>query len=467
MAPLLLWRVRVLVRGDAAVGWAEAVAAGVTLAALTGGSVLVYLAAAPKVSDEDLAWSVALTLAVLFALSGVARTSLVGSGRARPASSCSCAALDRAPTGYACCLAAALVAGWFALPARRGACRRWIVPVAAAGLVPLAVVLFVNWAKLGTPFGLSEADQVWTQINAHRRVSTCAYSGGNGFGLQFLPSTLAAYLIRSACTSSRRSRGSPSRRHRPARSGTWSSTTPYPTASLPASMPLLFLLGVWGLVTAFRPRPVGRVAATRALLVAMAAGTSGVLLFGFIADRYLADFLPLVALAGFVGLVDVWRRGKRRGPLLRGSTLVAVVLLGGFGVWANIGAAVTPSAIWTDAQAAAFVRGPARPGRRGHGSIVRTGDRLPYFAPAGHALRRRRLRRHSTSPPASPTPPSRSSSSCTRRGTRSNRVRASPTPSRSSTTTPSNRVTRRSPCSPGERRGRTGAVRAWTPSVRW
>ena len=50
VAPLLLWRVRVLVRGDAVVGWAEAAACGVSVAALTGGSVLVYLASEPKVS---------------------------------------------------------------------------------------------------------------------------------------------------------------------------------------------------------------------------------------------------------------------------------------------------------------------------------------------------------------------------------------------------------------------------------
>ena len=45
----------------------------------------------------------------------------------------------------------------------------------------------------------------------------------------------------------------------------------------------------------------------------MAAATAGVLFFGYIADRYLADFLPFLALAGMIGLVDVWRRvdGRR------------------------------------------------------------------------------------------------------------------------------------------------------------
>jgi hypothetical protein len=324
---------------------------------------------------------VALTLAVVFALLGVLERAswgrVVASGILVLA-----AALDRAPTGYACCLAALLVAGWFALPAQRATSRRWVLPMALAGAVPLAVVGLVNWLKLGTPFGLSEADQVWTHINAHRRRYLAA-SGGSGFGLGFLPSTLTAYLqpagvhLQSAFpwvtlpTSPARTVG-----------GAILDDT-YPTASIPASMPLYFLLGLWGLVTAFRPRPVGRVALTRVLLVAMVAATSGVLLFGYLADRYLADFLPLVALAGCVGLVDVWRRlaGRGRGP--RVAVLVAIVVLGGFGVWANVGAAVTPSALWTNAQSQAFVRAQLATTPSATAALVHTADRLPYFAPAG------------------------------------------------------------------------------------
>lgn len=380
-ASLLLWRVRVLIRGDAAMGWAEAVASGLTVAALTGGSVLVYLAAAPKVSDEDLAWSTALTVAAVFALLGVLERPSWG----RVAASgvlVLAASLDRAPTGYACCLAAGLVAGWFALPRNRTESGRWILPMALVAVVPLAVVGLVNWTKLGTPFGLSESDQVWTQINAHRRQYLAA-SGGSGFGLGFLPSTLTAYFqpggvhLQSAFP--------------------WITlpTAPahtvghvilddsYPTDSLTASMPLLALLSLWGLITAFRPRPVGRVALTRLLLVATAAATSGVLLFGYIADRYLADFLPFLALAGFIGLVDVWRRLDGTARAVRTVALVAVLVLGGFGVWANVGATLTPSALWTNVQSRQFLDTQRGLSPAASASLVRTGDRLPYFAPAG------------------------------------------------------------------------------------
>src|ERR1700729_222271 len=68
---LLLWRTRLLQRGSVTLGWGEAACYGVFLAAVMGGSVLVYLAASPSVYNEDMAWSVALTIGALFALLGV------------------------------------------------------------------------------------------------------------------------------------------------------------------------------------------------------------------------------------------------------------------------------------------------------------------------------------------------------------------------------------------------------------
>jgi hypothetical protein len=380
-ASLLLWRVRVLVRGDAAIGWAEAVASGMTVAALTGGSVLMYLASAPRVSHEDLAWSVALTVGAVFALLGVLErpswARLSASGLLVLA-----ATLDRAPTGYACSIGAALIAGWFALPRNRAGSGRWIVPMALVAVVPMVVVGLVNWWKLGAPFGLSEADQIWTHINVHRRQYLAA-SGGSGFGLRFLPTTLTAYLqpgglhLQSAFPWITL----PTSPARPVGNVILDNT--YPTASITASMPLLTLLGAWGLITSFRPRPVGRVVLTRVLLVAMAAATSGVLLFGYVADRYLADFLPLLALAGAVGLVDIWRRqdGARRAARI--STLAVVLALGAFGIWANVGAALTPSSLWTEVQARHFLATQLRLSPGATASLVRTGDRLPYFAAAG------------------------------------------------------------------------------------
>ena len=75
---LLLWRVRLFVRGPVTLGWAEATSYGVLVATILGGSVLVYLAASPWVYTEDIAWSVALTIGSLFALARRPRVTLMG-----------------------------------------------------------------------------------------------------------------------------------------------------------------------------------------------------------------------------------------------------------------------------------------------------------------------------------------------------------------------------------------------------
>ena len=375
---LLLWRVRILARGAAILGVAEAVCSGVLVATITGGSVLLYLAASPKTTHEDLAWSVALAIPTVFALLGVVERP---SGRRVMASGVLVllTALNRSTTGYACIIAALLIAAWFAVAPAEDRHRRWALPMAAVGLVALAVACLVNWSKLGMPLGLSEADQVWTQVNAHRRYYL-ASNGGNAFGLQFLPSTLVAYMRPAGLHVSSAFPFLSLPTAPAAAVGHVVLDEVYPTASIPASMPLLFVLACWGLVTAFRRRAVGRVNLTRILLVATAAGTAGVLFFGYIADRYLADFLPFLALAAMIGLVDVWRRLEGRSRPVRMSVVAVVAVLGVFGVWANIGAAVTPTALWTSNQAKQFVTRAASFGGAGPVEHVR---RLPYFAPAG------------------------------------------------------------------------------------
>ena len=68
---LMLWRLRIITRGRAVLGRAEAASFGVLVATIMGGSVIVYLAATPFVFNEDFAWSIPLTVGSLFALLGV------------------------------------------------------------------------------------------------------------------------------------------------------------------------------------------------------------------------------------------------------------------------------------------------------------------------------------------------------------------------------------------------------------
>ena len=103
----------------------------------------------------------------------------------------------------------------------------------------------------------------------------------------------------------------------------------YRTASVPASTPLLFLLSIWGLVTAFRPRAIGQVARTRLLLLAAASAAAALLLWGYIGPRYLGDFVPLLVLASAVGLADIFRRleGRRRQVRVAAVAVIAALAL--------------------------------------------------------------------------------------------------------------------------------------------
>jgi hypothetical protein len=378
---LLLWRVRMLLRGPINLSWSESSVYGVLVAAMTGGTVLMVLAAAPWVFNEELLWSVALTLGSVFALLGVLERPSTGRVVAS-AVFVLCAALNRGSTGYACILAALLVAGWFALGNMGVENRRWSLPLLGIGLVPAAILAVVNLVKFGHVLGFSESEQLWTHIDAHRQAFLAA-NHNDPFGAQFLPSTLLAYF-------------------RPDGIG-FSSLFPFitlptshasivgnvafdetdPTLSLPASMPLLLLLAVWGTVTAFRPHSVGRAHLTRLLLVATAAGCLGVLLFGFIANRYLADFLPFLVFGSMIGAVDLCRRLSGRSRPLQYAAGASLVVLALLGLWANTAAAIGPAAGWTSNQALSYVNFEDQVGGAKYASQVLHVAKLPVSAPAG------------------------------------------------------------------------------------
>lgn len=390
---LLLWRVRLLVRGRTVMGRAEAASFGVLVATIMAGTVLIYLAATPYVFDEDLAWSVALTVAATFALLGVVESPswrrVVGAGALILAAN-----LDRVTTGVACVLGAVLIALWFRFR-RNGAeeDRRWLWPLLAAGLVPLAAGFAVNWAKFGVPFGLPVTHQVWTSVNAYRR----QFLAANGFsevGPQFIPSNLLAYfrpdgLRLTAVFPFITLPAAPAH----AVSGVLFDRR-YRTASMPASMLLLFLLSCWGVITAFRPRPqsAARMAGIRILVLATASAGGALLLWGYIANRYLADFVPFLALAGAVGLAGVWTavEGRHRsGRSVRNAGRVALTLvtaIGLFTIATNVAIAVEPNEEWSGTQLVNYVRAQkAVSDLTGHplSGRVQEGSSLPAWAPAG------------------------------------------------------------------------------------
>jgi hypothetical protein len=347
---LLVWRVRILVRGPALVGRAEAASYGVLVATIMGGSVLVSLASDPWVFSEDLAWSVALTVGSLFALLGVLERP--SWGRVTASGVLILAAnLTRGTTGYACVIGALLVAGWFALGRAGGENRPWALPIAMAGIVPLAASCVVTYAKFGILLGLPVSDQIVYQSFGLRHLGNGGY-----FGFRFLPSTTLAYLQPGGL------RLTPvfpfiTLPSAPARMvGGAMLYGSDRTASAPASMPLLVLTGLWGVVSTFRHRPAGRSNLLRTVLVASAAAAATVMIYGWIENRFLADLMPLLILAAAIGVVDVWRRLEvsRRG--VRSLALAIVTVLGAFGIAANVGMAITFQPTWSGNQILHYVQ---------------------------------------------------------------------------------------------------------------
>jgi len=380
---LLLWRVRVMIRGSALLGRVEAATYGILVATVAGGSILLFLAAAPWVYNEDLAWSVALVLGTLFALLGVLerpstrRVLLAGVLLAA-------VSLDRLPTGWACVLGAFMVAGWFALGQSGRDNRRWAIPVLGCGVLGLALSCTVNLLKFGVPFGLPFADQVWTHLNAHRR-QYLATSGGKGYGLQFLPTTAMAYLqpfglrlepvfpfITLPATP-------------PALVGHPVFDRIYRTASIPASSPLLVLLSIWGIGASIRRRSSIANRKLWPILIAAGIAPGTALLWGYIAPRYEADFMPLLVVGAIVGLVHLWNRWDRRTKKVQGVALAAVSVVALFSVLANIGIAISPTGQWRTDQTVNFVHEmESLNGITGNhmASYIKRGNSLPYYAPA-------------------------------------------------------------------------------------
>jgi hypothetical protein len=386
---MLIWRLRVMFRGDAAMGWLEGISYGVLVATICAGSVLIYIAANPWVYDEDLAWSVGLCTAALYMLLGVLESP---SWRRIALSSVFILMtnLNRSTTGWACVITGFLVAGGLGFGRAYKDQRRWAWPMAGAALVPLIIGGIVTTLKFGGPFSLPLADQKWTMVNAYRRYFL-AQNGGKGYGLQFLTTDLWTYLQPFGLRLSTIFPFITIPNAPPQIFGNVVFDQWTPTTSITASMPLLTFLSLWGTVAALWPRSTGRIRLTRPLLLGAATATGGVVLWGYIANRYLADFMPFLILGGAIGLVDLWRRvgerseskSRRRSLKPRRWLFGAVVVLGVFGILANTGAALGSIVQWSTPQALQYVEAQKDLSFTSLAPIFKRGSTLPYWAPVG------------------------------------------------------------------------------------
>ncbi len=78
--------------------------------------------------------------------------------------------------------------------------------------------------------------------------------------------------------------------------------------------------------------------------------------WGYIAPRYLGDFVPFLVLAGAVAMVDIWRRLEGRTRAKRVGALVVIGVVALWAIVANIGMAITPNEEWNTTQVLHYVK---------------------------------------------------------------------------------------------------------------
>ena len=381
MASLLLWRLRIMLRGSGPVRRLEVLCSGLLIATLLGGSTLVYLCAQPSVFSEDKAWSVALAVSCCFFLVGLVERATWGRV-VGVAAFVLAAELTRATTGLG--LAAGAIGIGLVLLLKRDlpAGRAKAIATIIAGIFAALVAALVTEIKFGILFGLPFDKHVWTQLNAHRRAFLAAHGGQFG-DLNFVPSTLLAYFQPFGI----RVNGTfpffwlPG--HPATRVGGVAFDWVYPTASVPSSMPLMTIFGVTGIWAVIRGRASAFDAGLRITLAALAVPCVVLFFWGYIATRYLADFIPLLFFASAIGMIKLLGRVDGAGLAVRRAAAGLMSLLALLSMAINVALAMSPTEAWSAVQASNFVETQRSLSITPLSQTIHVVDRLPRYAPIG------------------------------------------------------------------------------------
>jgi hypothetical protein len=340
----LCWLIRDLLRGDEPVTRTDAALAFLIIAGLTGGTVLTFDAALPWVYHEVYLWQSALVVAAMYWMIRVVREpdprhfAWLGA--------CALgAAWTRTTGGWGVCLAVLLLAAWMRWGRTNTHLRSWAPWALAAALIPLAAGIAVNMMKFGHPFMFPLENQVWTEVNEHRR-EALRVNGGSITGLQFFVPALVAYFglgIRFVDYFPWITLPA----HAPDGYGAFIDQA-YRTGSVTMFMPLFLLLALTALPVILRPtgsHPRGE--ALRSLRAPALAGflmTGGVMAYGYFAYRYTSEFVPALALGTLIALwawvAPLARRSRARAVGLGGVVAAGVA----FGMVANSAVGLTEAA---------------------------------------------------------------------------------------------------------------------------
>ena len=291
--------------------------------AVGAASPLLWLAARPLVYHEAELWGAALALlgferVVTWWSSRSTRDLLWAGGVAV------LAAATRGSVGFGPAVALGVLA---LLLAWR---RQWAVATwaAVAAGVPLVLYAAVNLARFGHPLAIPFETQVFNDFSADRRAALAA-NDGTLFGLKFLPTTVLQYIrpdtVRPDALLPWMSWGPPARVV-----GGVTFDTIDRAASLPVTAPWLLGLAVPGVGLVLRRRVPF---AWCACLIGGAVAALPTLAIAFVAQRYLADFLPPLVVAAALGVpaVVAWVDGRspgwRKAAMAAAAVLVAVAFV--------------------------------------------------------------------------------------------------------------------------------------------
>ena len=331
----LLWHARVWQRGGRGVTRAEPWIVGAGVAVVGLSSPLLFLAARPVVYHEAELWGAATALVAVDAvLRWWARPSLVRLALA--AAAAAVALSSRASVGGGAVAALALT-GALALVARRVPWRSAPVLLVAV-LLPLGAYAAVNEARFGHPFSIPFEDQVLSGFDPARR-ATLESTGGTLFGPEFAPTALVTYL-RPDGVDLQRLFPWITYREDTAVIGDATFDTIDRSASLPVVAPLLVAFALVGLGAAARRR---RCAPWLAVAAGLGSGVVSTVTIAFIAQRYLADFTPLLVVLAALGTWVVADAAARWTPRGRRAVVALATVLA-------VGGAATTAALALQSQ---------------------------------------------------------------------------------------------------------------------
>ena len=361
-ATRLHWRVRRIVRPGVPLDRRDVLVAGLATFTVGGGSALLYEASRAWVYQEAAMWGAAWSIVAIDAVVGCAlgptRRRVAWAGLVTTLAMCSrssvalgaVAALAILTAGNLIARVAQRRSGgpgllgalrWAASAPRRDG-RLPVLGPALATLTPVAVYATVNYIKFATLFSIPFWQQGFT-IEDPQRQEFLAVNGGTLFGLKWVPTTVVQYLRPDALrfTSIYPFVDFPP----PARPFSGVEFDLIDTASsIPSSMPLLTVLGLVGAVALLRARPEAPgagVAVLRGPALGALAGALTILPFAYIANRYLADAVPVLLLTGLVGIHRLLARRPHATRPHRWRALWAglgVLLLAS--VWINVSLAL-------------------------------------------------------------------------------------------------------------------------------